>query len=133
MIGTTDLAGKNILEPSAGKGDIVDFCIERGAHVTACEKNEQLATIVASKEGMPASRGHLKLPAMRQAVSAWIDHTMDDDFEYRRETRQLFSEDYVFCERLRALGRVMPSAEEVAANPRARSAVMRVAERTEVA
>ena len=49
MIGTTDLAGKNILEPSAGKGDIVDFCIERGAHVTACEKNEQLATIVASK------------------------------------------------------------------------------------
>ena len=35
--------------------------------------------------------------------------------------------------RLRALGRVMPSAEEVAANPRARSAVMRIAERTEVA
>ncbi len=35
--------------------------------------------------------------------------------------------------RLRALGRVKPSAAEVAANPRARSAVMRVAERTEVA
>ena len=34
--------------------------------------------------------------------------------------------------RLQALGRVKPSAEEVAANPRARSAVMRVAERTEV-
>jgi 16S rRNA (cytosine1402-N4)-methyltransferase len=33
--------------------------------------------------------------------------------------------------RLRALVRVMPGAEEVAANPRARSAVMRVAERTE--
>lgn len=32
---------------------------------------------------------------------------------------------------LRLLGRVMPSAEEVTANPRARSAVMRVAERTE--
>jgi 16S rRNA (cytosine1402-N4)-methyltransferase len=31
---------------------------------------------------------------------------------------------------LRALGRVMPDATEVAANPRARSAVMRVAERT---
>ncbi|CAN7389769.1 16S rRNA (cytosine(1402)-N(4))-methyltransferase RsmH [Pseudorhodoferax sp. LjRoot39] len=31
---------------------------------------------------------------------------------------------------LKALGRVMPSAAEVAANPRARSAVMRVAERT---
>ncbi len=35
--------------------------------------------------------------------------------------------------RLTALGRVKPSAEEVAANPRARSAVMRIAERTEVA
>ncbi|GAA3983395.1 16S rRNA (cytosine(1402)-N(4))-methyltransferase RsmH [Comamonas faecalis] len=34
--------------------------------------------------------------------------------------------------RLKALGRVKPSAAEVAANPRARSAVMRVAERTEV-
>ena len=33
--------------------------------------------------------------------------------------------------RLRALGRVKPGAAEVAANPRARSAVMRVAERTE--
>ena len=32
---------------------------------------------------------------------------------------------------LRALGRVKPSEAEVAANPRARSAVMRVAERTE--
>ena len=34
--------------------------------------------------------------------------------------------------RLKALGRVKPGAAEVAANPRARSAVMRVAERTEV-
>lgn len=33
--------------------------------------------------------------------------------------------------RLKALGRVRPGTEEVAANPRARSAVMRVAERTE--
>ncbi|MCB1995642.1 MAG: 16S rRNA (cytosine(1402)-N(4))-methyltransferase, partial [Rhodoferax sp.] len=35
--------------------------------------------------------------------------------------------------RLNAMGRVKPSTDEVAANPRARSAVMRVAERTEVA
>lgn len=34
---------------------------------------------------------------------------------------------------LRSVGRVKPSAEEVEANPRARSAVMRVAERTDVA
>ena len=35
--------------------------------------------------------------------------------------------------KLRALGRVLPSEAEVAGNPRARSAIMRVAERTEVA
>jgi 16S rRNA (cytosine1402-N4)-methyltransferase len=34
--------------------------------------------------------------------------------------------------RLKALGRVKPGTTEVAANPRARSAVMRVAERTGV-
>jgi 16S rRNA (cytosine1402-N4)-methyltransferase len=35
--------------------------------------------------------------------------------------------------RLKSIGRVKPSAEEIAANPRSRSAVMRIAERTEVA
>jgi 16S rRNA (cytosine1402-N4)-methyltransferase len=34
--------------------------------------------------------------------------------------------------RLKALGRSKPSDAEILANPRARSAVMRVAERTEV-
>ena len=34
--------------------------------------------------------------------------------------------------RLKAVARIKPGAAEVAANPRARSAVMRVAERTEV-
>jgi 16S rRNA (cytosine1402-N4)-methyltransferase len=34
--------------------------------------------------------------------------------------------------RLKALGRVKPGAAEVAANPRARSAIMRVAQRTSV-
>jgi 16S rRNA (cytosine1402-N4)-methyltransferase len=32
--------------------------------------------------------------------------------------------------RLKALGRIKPGAEEVARNPRARSAILRVAERT---
>ncbi len=35
--------------------------------------------------------------------------------------------------RLKAIARIKPSADEVAANPRARSAILRVAERTEVA
>jgi 16S rRNA (cytosine1402-N4)-methyltransferase len=34
--------------------------------------------------------------------------------------------------KLKALDRVKPSAEEVTANPRSRSAIMRVAERTDV-
>jgi 16S rRNA (cytosine1402-N4)-methyltransferase len=35
--------------------------------------------------------------------------------------------------RLRSIARIKPSADEIAANPRSRSAVLRVAERTEVA
>ena len=34
--------------------------------------------------------------------------------------------------RLKALGRIRPTADEVARNPRSRSAILRVAERTEV-
>lgn len=49
MLATTDLSGKHVLEPSAGKGDIVDFCIGSGAFVTVCEKHHELAKIVASK------------------------------------------------------------------------------------
>lgn len=43
------LEGKTILEPSAGKGDIVDYCIGAGANVIACEKHPDLLTIVAAK------------------------------------------------------------------------------------
>jgi predicted RNA methylase len=49
MVGTYDLNGKHVLEPSAGKGDIVDVLTEMGAHVSACEQNRELAKIVASK------------------------------------------------------------------------------------
>lgn len=44
-----DLLGKHVLEPSAGKGDIVDFAINAGAKVMACELNKDLARIVSSK------------------------------------------------------------------------------------
>ena len=53
-----------------------------------------------------------------------------------RESRSEFDRRAPFAAprplRLRALGRVKPRAAEAASNPRARSAVMRVAERTEV-
>jgi hypothetical protein len=44
------VVGKNILEPSAGSGAIVDFCIGSGAaSVIACEKDPNLREIVKSK------------------------------------------------------------------------------------
>lgn len=43
------LNGKTVLEPSAGKGDIVDFCIGSGASVIACEKDDNLRSIVEKK------------------------------------------------------------------------------------
>jgi 16S rRNA (cytosine1402-N4)-methyltransferase len=51
-----------------------------------------------------------------------------------RHSREVFDRRQPFAPapalHLKALGRVRPSATEVAANPRARSAIMRVAERT---
>ena len=45
-----DCTGKICLEPSAGKGDIVDYLKEYGAaEVLACELNDDLRTIVANK------------------------------------------------------------------------------------
>lgn len=49
MIEGYDVSGKTILEPSAGKGNIVDVLLSHGAQVIACEKNEDLQKIVASK------------------------------------------------------------------------------------
>lgn len=41
--------GLTILEPSAGKGDIVEYLQDAGAQVIACEKNEDLRTILETK------------------------------------------------------------------------------------
>lgn len=49
MIAGYSLEGKTILEPSAGKGDIADFCIGSGAAVIACEKHPELRKILATK------------------------------------------------------------------------------------
>jgi hypothetical protein len=49
MTATLDLHGKHVLEPSAGKGDIVDFCANLGANVSVCEVEPTLAKIVAAK------------------------------------------------------------------------------------
>src|SRR3990167_7680119 len=49
MLEGYDVAGKVVLEPSAGKGDIIDVLQSQGAEVIACETNKDLQKIVKSK------------------------------------------------------------------------------------
>jgi len=49
MLNGYSLEGKTILEPSAGKGDIVDFCIGAGAFLIACEKQPELKKLLQTK------------------------------------------------------------------------------------
>ncbi len=49
MVAGVNLEGRIILEPSAGKGNIVDYLQLYGANVLACEKDPNLASIVANK------------------------------------------------------------------------------------
>ena len=55
MISRLDLDGKVVLEPSSGKGDIIDVLKEHGANVLCCEINEDLAKISASKAKLIAN------------------------------------------------------------------------------
>src|SRR5690348_9625707 len=50
MLNGENIEGKVILEPSAGKGNIVDYLLLNGAaDVIACELHPDLKTILASK------------------------------------------------------------------------------------
>jgi len=49
MINGESLEGRTVLEPSSGKGDIIDVLNSHGAKVLCCEKDENLAKISASK------------------------------------------------------------------------------------
>lgn len=49
MLEGYDVNGHTVLEPSAGKGDIVDILLSRGANVIACESNDDLRKIVSGK------------------------------------------------------------------------------------
>lgn len=49
MTAGLDLYGKTILEPSAGSGNIVDYCLAAGAEVIACELDPKLRKIAESK------------------------------------------------------------------------------------
>lgn len=50
MVFGLNLNGKTVLEPSAGLGDIVDFCAGSGASVLACEIVPELREVLNSKK-----------------------------------------------------------------------------------
>ena len=96
--------------------------------------NDELAAL---EQGLSATIDLLN-PGARLAVISF--HSLEDrrvkDF-IARESRETVDRRAPFAApramRLKAIARIKPSADEVAANPRARSAILRVAERTEVA
>ncbi|HEX5389115.1 MAG TPA: 16S rRNA (cytosine(1402)-N(4))-methyltransferase RsmH [Burkholderiaceae bacterium] len=134
---------------------------ERGPFRTTAELAEVVAGAVKTREPGkdPATRTfqafrifiNAELEELQQALAAALKvlrpngrlvvisfHSLEDRIVKQfiaQQSREVFDRRAPFAApkpmALRSIGRVMPSAEEVAENPRARSAVMRVAERTE--
>lgn len=85
MIAGIDIQGKIVLEPSAGKGNIVDVLKEFGAEVIAYEKNKDLAKIVQHKsrfmgydflESSPDQISHIDLIVMNPPFSRDESHIL---------------------------------------------------------
>jgi 16S rRNA (cytosine1402-N4)-methyltransferase len=136
---------------------------ERGAPASTAELAQLVAGTVKTREPgqdpatrtFQAFRIHInaELEELQQALEASIHalqpggrlvvisfHSLEDRIVKQfiaRHSREVFDRRLPFAPapalRLKALGRVRPSAAEVSANPRSRSAIMRVAERTAVA
>ncbi len=134
---------------------------ERGPLATTGELAELVARAVKTREpGQdPATRTfqalrifvNAELEELQEALEASLDilqpggrlvvisfHSLEDRIAKQfiaKHSREEFDRRAPFAPpkamKLRALERVKPSADEIAANPRSRSAVMRVAERTE--
>jgi len=136
---------------------------ERGHLASTAELAEVVAGAVKTREPGkdPATRTfqafrifiNAELEELQQALAASLKvlqpggrlvvisfHSLEDRIVKQfiaEQSREVFDRRAPFAApkamRLKALGRVKPSEEEVAGNPRSRSAVMRVAERTSVA
>lgn len=65
MLSGVDLFEKTILEPSAGLGDIVDFCAGSGAKVLACEIVPELQSVLLDKNCKLIGEDFLKLTSER--------------------------------------------------------------------
>jgi len=136
---------------------------ERGPVSTTAELAQLVAGTVKTREqGQdPATRTfqalrifiNAELEELQQALEASLDilepqgrlvvisfHSLEDRIVKQfiaKHSREVFDRRAPFAQpqamKLEALERIKPSAEEVKANPRSRSAIMRVARRTEVA
>ena len=136
---------------------------ERGAPASTAELAQLVAGTVKTREPgqdpatrtFQAFRIHInaELEELQQALEASIHalqpggrlvvisfHSLEDRIVKQfiaRHSREVFDRRQPFAPapalHLKAVGRVRPSAAEVSANPRSRSAIMRVAERTAVA
>jgi 16S rRNA (cytosine1402-N4)-methyltransferase len=134
---------------------------ERGPLATTAELAQLVAGAVKTREpGQdPATRTfqalrifiNAELEELQQALEASLDilqpqgrlvvisfHSLEDRIVKQfiaQHSREVFDRRAPFAPpkamKLKALGRIKPSASEVAANPRSRSAIMRVAERTD--
>jgi 16S rRNA (cytosine1402-N4)-methyltransferase len=135
---------------------------ERGPLATTAELAQLVAGTVKTREpGQdPATRTfqalrifiNAELEELQQALEASLNilqphgrlvvisfHSLEDRIVKQfiaQHSREVFDRRAPFAApkamKLKALDRIKPSAEEVKANPRSRSAIMRVAERTEV-
>ncbi len=85
MLSPYELSGKTLLEPSSGKGDIIDYAKSRGANVLCCEINPDLATISSIKAKLIANDfltvtsdkiSHVNLIAMNPPFSADEQHIL---------------------------------------------------------
>lgn len=133
---------------------------ERGPLTTTAELAQLVADTVKTREPgqNPATRTfqafrifiNAELEELQQALNASLDvlkeggrlvvisfHSLEDRIvkQFMAEhSREVYDRRAPFAApkamKLKTLGRIKPSAEEVAANPRSRSAIMRVAQRT---
>src|ERR1017187_8410003 len=81
-----DCFDKIVLEPSAGKGDIIDYLKNNGAkEVLSCEENKDLAEIVKTKskfigydflELKAEQVSHINLIVMNPPFAQGIDHVL---------------------------------------------------------
>jgi 16S rRNA (cytosine1402-N4)-methyltransferase len=134
---------------------------ERGPLATTAELAQLVAGAVKTREpGQdPATRTfqalrifiNAELEELQQALEASLDilqthgrlvvisfHSLEDRIVKQfiaRNSREVFDRRAPFAQpkamKLKALGRIRPGADEIEANPRARSAIMRVAQRTQ--